>query len=48
LALKRNKDSNQLESLFKKKKRLLTYSTSDISIGLSIATEIQGLGIIEG
>jgi hypothetical protein len=45
LALKRYKDSNQLDSLFDIKKRLLSINISDISIGLLIAKEIHGLGI---
>lgn len=43
--LKRYKNSNRLDSLFDIKKRLLTFDTSNISIGLSIAKEIHGLGI---
>jgi len=45
LALIRYKDSNQLDSLFDIKKRLLRFNISDISIGISIAKEIHGLGI---
>jgi len=44
-ALKRYKDSNQLDSLFDIKKRLVNFNISDISVGLSIAKEIHGLGI---
>lgn len=45
LALKRFRESNPLEGLFDIKKRLLSFDTSDISLGLSIAKEIPGLGI---
>jgi hypothetical protein len=45
LALKRYKDSNQLDSLFDIKKKLLSLNTSNISAGLTIAKEIHGLGI---
>jgi hypothetical protein len=45
LALKRYKDSNQLDKLFDIKKRLLSINTTNISAGLSIAKEIHGLGI---
>jgi hypothetical protein len=45
LALKRYKDSNSLDNLFDIKKRLLNFNISNISIGLSIAKEIPGLGI---
>lgn len=45
LALRRYKDSNLLDSLFDIKKRLLNFTISDISMGLSIAKEIPGLGI---
>jgi hypothetical protein len=45
LALKRYKDSNQLDKLFDNKKRLLSINTTNISAGLSIAKEIHGLGI---
>jgi hypothetical protein len=45
LALKRFRESNLLEGLFDIKKRLVNFDTSDISIGLSIAKEIPGLGI---
>src|SRR5688572_5986904 len=36
LAFKRHKNSNQLESLFDIKKRLITFNISDVSTGLSI------------
>ena len=45
LALKKYKDSNQLDSLFDIKKRLLNLNVFDISVGLKIAKEIHGLGI---
>jgi hypothetical protein len=45
LALKKYKDSNQLDSLFDIKRRLLNLNVSDISTGLSVAKEIRGLGI---
>jgi hypothetical protein len=45
LALKKYKESNQLDGLFDIKKRLVNFDTSDIRIGLSIAKEIRGLGI---
>lgn len=45
LALKKYKDSNQLDSLFDIKKRLLNLNVFDISAGLSVAKEIRGLGI---
>ena len=45
LALKKYKDLNQLDNLFDIKKRLLNLNASDISMGLSIAHEIRGLGI---
>lgn len=44
-SLKRYNDSNQLDRLFDIKKRLLSFNISDISVGLSIAKEIHGLGI---
>lgn len=45
LALRRYKDADQLDSLFGIKQRLLSLNVSDISKGLSIATEIRGLGV---
>ena len=45
LALRRYKNSNQLDQLFDIKKRLLNFNLSDISVGLLIAKEIHGLGI---
>jgi hypothetical protein len=45
LALKRYKESNQLDSLFEIKTKLLDFNISNISVGLSIASEIHGLGI---
>jgi len=45
LALKKYKDSNQLDSLFDIKRRLLNLNVSYISVGLSVAKEIHGLGI---
>jgi len=45
LALKSYKASNQLDSLFDIKKRLLSFNTSNISAGLAMVKEIHGLGI---
>ena len=45
LVLKKYKDSNQLDSLFDIKRRLLNLNVFDISAGLSVAKEIRGLGI---
>lgn len=45
LSLKKYKYSNQLGALFEIKKRLLNFDVSDVTVGLSIAKEIRGLGI---
>lgn len=45
MALKKYKDSNQLDRLFDIKKRLLAFNTSEVLTGLSIASEIRGLGV---
>ncbi len=45
LALKKYKESNQLDILFDIKKRLLKLELTDITVGLTIAKEIYGLGI---
>ncbi len=45
MAFKKYKDSNQLDSLFDIKKRLINLNVFDISDGLSVAKEIRGLGI---
>ena len=45
LALRKYKDADELDRLFDIKKRLLNFGISDISRGLSTATEIRGLGI---
>lgn len=44
-ALRKYQDLNQLNYLFDIKKRLLNFDVSDISIGLTIAKDIHGLGI---
>lgn len=43
--LRTYKTLNQLDDLFNIKRRLLSFDTSDVSAGLSIACEIRGLGI---
>lgn len=45
LALRKYRDSNQLDRLFDIKQRLMNFNASDILTGLSIAKEIPGLGI---
>lgn len=45
LALRKYKDSNQLDILFDIKKRLLNLNVFDIAAGLSVAKEIRGLGV---
>jgi hypothetical protein len=44
-SLAKYKNSNQLDTLFDIKERLLRFNISDISTGLNIAKEIYGLGI---
>lgn len=46
-SLRKYNESNQLDTLFDIKRRLLNFDTSDISVGLSIATEIKGLASLE-